>query len=132
MPSRPVDFSRISHLPQQSRKIRKYIDAFLGEDGKEWCGFLVSCFSLFSFFIILLPLSLSAQGGYSAPSFSPWQGSFQGIPRTVPPHRRQSESVLLTHLPHRVPVEASLCTHCSSCSILLSQADLQAYTTVCG
>ncbi|KAF6107903.1 coiled-coil serine rich protein 2 [Phyllostomus discolor] len=28
-------------------------------------------------------------GGYSAPSFSPWQGSFQGIPRTVPPHRRQ-------------------------------------------
>lgn len=42
-------------------------------------------------------LSLSAQGGYSAPSFSPWQGSFQGISRTVPPHRRQSESVLLTH-----------------------------------
>ncbi|XP_054358991.1 serine-rich coiled-coil domain-containing protein 2 isoform X2 [Pongo pygmaeus] len=35
-------------------------------------------------------------GGYSAPSFSPWQGSFQGIPRTVPPHRRQSESVSLT------------------------------------
>ncbi|XP_024905113.1 serine-rich coiled-coil domain-containing protein 2 isoform X4 [Pteropus alecto] len=30
-------------------------------------------------------------GGYSAPSFSPWQGSFQGIPRTVPPHRRQIE-----------------------------------------
>ncbi|XP_060246892.1 serine-rich coiled-coil domain-containing protein 2 isoform X4 [Meriones unguiculatus] len=28
-------------------------------------------------------------GGYSAPSFSPWQGSFQGMPRTVPPHRRQ-------------------------------------------
>ncbi|NXU58458.1 CCSE2 protein, partial [Turnix velox] len=28
-------------------------------------------------------------GGYSAPSFSPWQGSFQGIPRSVPPHRRQ-------------------------------------------
>ncbi|XP_066474818.1 serine-rich coiled-coil domain-containing protein 2 isoform X1 [Tiliqua scincoides] len=28
-------------------------------------------------------------GGYSAPSFSPWQGSFQGIPRTVPPQRRQ-------------------------------------------
>ncbi|XP_063089786.1 serine-rich coiled-coil domain-containing protein 2 isoform X4 [Cavia porcellus] len=28
-------------------------------------------------------------GGYSAPSSSPWQGSFQGIPRTVPPHRRQ-------------------------------------------
>lgn len=40
--------------------------------------------------------SLSAQGGYSAPSFSPWQGSFQGMPRTVPPHRRQSESVSLT------------------------------------
>nr|XP_044993122.1 serine-rich coiled-coil domain-containing protein 2 isoform X2 [Jaculus jaculus] len=28
-------------------------------------------------------------GGYSAPSFSPWQGSFQGIPRTAPSHRRQ-------------------------------------------
>ncbi|XP_060097064.1 serine-rich coiled-coil domain-containing protein 2 [Heteronotia binoei] len=28
-------------------------------------------------------------GGYSAPSFSPWQGSLQGIPRTVPPQRRQ-------------------------------------------
>ncbi|KAL2769878.1 serine-rich coiled-coil domain-containing protein 2 isoform 5 [Daubentonia madagascariensis] len=32
------------------------------------------------------------KGGYSAPSFSPWQGSFQGIPRTVPPHRRQTSS----------------------------------------
>ncbi|XP_076980828.1 serine-rich coiled-coil domain-containing protein 2 isoform X3 [Tamandua tetradactyla] len=31
-------------------------------------------------------------GGYSAPSFSPWQGSFQGIPRSVPPHRRQTSS----------------------------------------
>ncbi|KAM6156557.1 serine-rich coiled-coil domain-containing protein 2 isoform 3-T3 [Erethizon dorsatum] len=31
-------------------------------------------------------------GGYSAPSFSPWQGSFQGIPRIVPPHRRQTSS----------------------------------------
>lgn len=31
-------------------------------------------------------------GGYSAPSFSPWQGSFPGIPRTVPPHRRQTSS----------------------------------------
>ncbi|XP_068927451.1 serine-rich coiled-coil domain-containing protein 2 isoform X3 [Petaurus breviceps papuanus] len=31
-------------------------------------------------------------GGYSAPSFSPWQGSFQGSPRTVPPHRRQTSS----------------------------------------
>ncbi|XP_025898801.1 serine-rich coiled-coil domain-containing protein 2 isoform X2 [Nothoprocta perdicaria] len=30
-----------------------------------------------------------SSGGYSAPSFSPWQGSFQGIPRTAPPHRRQ-------------------------------------------
>ncbi|XP_019357764.1 PREDICTED: serine-rich coiled-coil domain-containing protein 2 isoform X2 [Gavialis gangeticus] len=29
-----------------------------------------------------------SSGGYSAPS-SPWQGSFQGISRTVPPHRRQ-------------------------------------------
>lgn len=28
-------------------------------------------------------------GGYSAPSFSSWQGSFQGTPRTVPQHRRQ-------------------------------------------
>ncbi|XP_075573923.1 serine-rich coiled-coil domain-containing protein 2 isoform X3 [Pelecanus crispus] len=33
-----------------------------------------------------------SSGGYSAPSFSPWQGSFQGIPRTVPPHRRQTSS----------------------------------------
>ncbi|XP_004484559.1 serine-rich coiled-coil domain-containing protein 2 isoform X2 [Dasypus novemcinctus] len=31
-------------------------------------------------------------GGYSAPSFSPWQGSSQGIPRSVPPHRRQTSS----------------------------------------
>ncbi|XP_074088667.1 serine-rich coiled-coil domain-containing protein 2 isoform X2 [Macrotis lagotis] len=31
-------------------------------------------------------------GGYSAPSFSSWQGSFQGSPRTVPPHRRQTSS----------------------------------------
>lgn len=31
-------------------------------------------------------------GGYSAPSFSPWQGSFQGIPRTVPQHCRQTSS----------------------------------------
>uniref|UniRef100_A0A8C6YIC4 Coiled-coil serine rich protein 2 n=1 Tax=Naja naja TaxID=35670 RepID=A0A8C6YIC4_NAJNA len=37
--------------------------------------------------------------GLSAPSFSPWQGSFQGVPRTLPPQRRQSESVLLTHPP---------------------------------
>ncbi|KAH0623479.1 hypothetical protein JD844_006256 [Phrynosoma platyrhinos] len=42
-------------------------------------------------------------GGYSAPSFSPWQGSFQGTPRTLPPQRRQSESVLLTHIPHCAP-----------------------------
>uniref|UniRef100_A0A2K5NNZ8 Coiled-coil serine rich protein 2 n=1 Tax=Cercocebus atys TaxID=9531 RepID=A0A2K5NNZ8_CERAT len=42
-------------------------------------------------------------GGYSAPSFSPWQGSFQGIPRTVPPHRRQSESVSLTPILHLPP-----------------------------
>uniref|UniRef100_A0A452HZJ0 Uncharacterized protein n=1 Tax=Gopherus agassizii TaxID=38772 RepID=A0A452HZJ0_9SAUR len=33
-----------------------------------------------------------SSGGYSAPSFSPWQGSFQGIPRTVPPQRRQTSS----------------------------------------
>ncbi|XP_056350651.1 serine-rich coiled-coil domain-containing protein 2 isoform X4 [Oenanthe melanoleuca] len=33
-----------------------------------------------------------SSGGYSAPSFSPWQGSFQGIPRSVPPHRRQTSS----------------------------------------
>ncbi|XP_030796628.1 serine-rich coiled-coil domain-containing protein 2 isoform X2 [Rhinopithecus roxellana] len=45
-------------------------------------------------------------GGYSAPSFSPWQGSFQGIPRTVPPHRRQTSSTTAfqqpsqTHRPH--------------------------------
>ncbi|KAM6156556.1 serine-rich coiled-coil domain-containing protein 2 isoform 2-T2 [Erethizon dorsatum] len=43
-------------------------------------------------------------GGYSAPSFSPWQGSFQGIPRIVPPHRRQSESVPLTPLLLWLPV----------------------------
>uniref|UniRef100_A0A6I8N8G3 Coiled-coil serine rich protein 2 n=1 Tax=Ornithorhynchus anatinus TaxID=9258 RepID=A0A6I8N8G3_ORNAN len=33
-----------------------------------------------------------SSGGYSAPSFSPWQGPIQGIPRTVPPHRRQTSS----------------------------------------
>nr|XP_020040631.1 serine-rich coiled-coil domain-containing protein 2 isoform X3 [Castor canadensis] len=49
-------------------------------------------------------------GGYSAPSFSPWQGSFQGIPRTVPPHRRQSESVSLTPIPLWLPVHASSTT----------------------
>nr|XP_051688969.1 serine-rich coiled-coil domain-containing protein 2 isoform X3 [Oryctolagus cuniculus] len=43
-------------------------------------------------------------GGYSAPSFSPWQGSFQGTPRTVPLHRRQSESVSLTPLLLWLPV----------------------------
>lgn len=54
----------------------------------------------FSFLLLFFPpISFSAQGGYSAPSFSPWQGSLQGIPRTVPPQRRQSESVLLTHIP---------------------------------
>ncbi|XP_055986468.1 serine-rich coiled-coil domain-containing protein 2 isoform X2 [Sorex fumeus] len=42
--------------------------------------------------------------GYSAPSFSPWQGSFQGIPRTVPQHRRQSESVSLTPILLWLPV----------------------------
>ncbi|XP_058527960.1 serine-rich coiled-coil domain-containing protein 2 isoform X3 [Ochotona princeps] len=43
-------------------------------------------------------------GGYSAPSFSPWQGSFQGIPRTVQLHRRQSESVPLTPLLLWLPI----------------------------
>nr|XP_056705339.1 serine-rich coiled-coil domain-containing protein 2 [Euleptes europaea] len=36
--------------------------------------------------------SRKSAGGYSAPSFSPWQGSLQGIPRTVPPQRRQTSS----------------------------------------
>ncbi|XP_059981849.1 serine-rich coiled-coil domain-containing protein 2 isoform X2 [Lagenorhynchus albirostris] len=49
-------------------------------------------------------------GGYSAPSFSPWQGSFQGIPRTVPPHRRQSESVSLTPILLWLPIHASSTT----------------------
>ncbi|XP_045293846.1 serine-rich coiled-coil domain-containing protein 2 isoform X3 [Leopardus geoffroyi] len=49
-------------------------------------------------------------GGYSAPSFSPWQGSFQGIPRTVPPHRRQSESVSLTPILLWLPLHASSTT----------------------
>lgn len=45
-------------------------------------------------------------GGYSAPSFSPWQGSFQGIPRTVQQHRRQTSTTTAfqqpsqTHRPH--------------------------------
>ncbi|KAM6163476.1 serine-rich coiled-coil domain-containing protein 2 isoform 3-T3 [Rhynchocyon petersi] len=43
-------------------------------------------------------------GGYSAPSFSPWQGSFQRIPRTVPPHRRQSESGPLTPILFWLPL----------------------------
>ncbi|XP_071985580.1 serine-rich coiled-coil domain-containing protein 2 isoform X2 [Engystomops pustulosus] len=30
-----------------------------------------------------------SSSGYSAPSFSPWQGPYQGGPRTGPPHRRQ-------------------------------------------
>ncbi|XP_038204390.1 serine-rich coiled-coil domain-containing protein 2 isoform X2 [Arvicola amphibius] len=49
-------------------------------------------------------------GGYSAPSFSPWQGSFQGMPRTVPPHRRQSESVSLTPILLWLPLHASSTT----------------------
>ncbi|XP_009950249.1 PREDICTED: serine-rich coiled-coil domain-containing protein 2-like [Leptosomus discolor] len=47
-----------------------------------------------------------SSGGYSAPSFSPWQGSFQGIPRTVPPHRRQTSSTTAFQQPsqfHRPP-----------------------------
>lgn len=55
MPSPPVDFGRISHLSQRSRKTCKYTDAFLGESRKEWCGFLVSCFSLFSFLLYFSP-----------------------------------------------------------------------------
>lgn len=46
--------------------------------------------------------SLSAQGGYSAPSFSPWQGSFQGMPRTVPPHRRQTSSTTASQQPSQI------------------------------
>ncbi|XP_049646604.1 serine-rich coiled-coil domain-containing protein 2 isoform X3 [Suncus etruscus] len=38
-------------------------------------------------------------GGYSAPSFSHWQGSFQGIPRTVPQHRRQTSSTTVFQQP---------------------------------
>ncbi|XP_070608160.1 serine-rich coiled-coil domain-containing protein 2 isoform X2 [Erythrolamprus reginae] len=30
--------------------------------------------------------------GFSAPTFSPWQSSFQGIPRILPPQRRQTSS----------------------------------------
>lgn len=50
-------------------------------------------------------------GGYSAPSFSPWQGSFQGMPRTVPPHRRQSESVSLTPILLWLPVHGISLLH---------------------
>uniref|UniRef100_A0A8C5SEG8 Uncharacterized protein n=1 Tax=Laticauda laticaudata TaxID=8630 RepID=A0A8C5SEG8_LATLA len=52
--------------------------------------------------------------GLSAPSFSPWQGSFQGIPRTLPPQRRQSESVLLTHPPPRPSCSPLPCGSTSS------------------
>lgn len=41
-------------------------------------------------------------GGYSAPSFSPWQGSFQGMPRTVPPHRRQTSSTTAFQQPSQI------------------------------
>lgn len=41
-------------------------------------------------------------GGYSAPSFSPWQGSFQGMPRTVPPHRRQTSSTTASQQPSQI------------------------------
>ncbi|XP_006872516.1 PREDICTED: serine-rich coiled-coil domain-containing protein 2 isoform X2 [Chrysochloris asiatica] len=40
-------------------------------------------------------------GGYS-PSFSPWQGSFQGTPRTVPPHRRQTSSTTAFQQPSQI------------------------------
>uniref|UniRef100_A0A9L0ILK1 Coiled-coil serine rich protein 2 n=1 Tax=Equus asinus TaxID=9793 RepID=A0A9L0ILK1_EQUAS len=53
-------------------------------------------------------------GGYSAPSFSPWQGSFPGIPRTVPPHRRQSESVPLTPILLWLPVYGIALLHAPS------------------
>lgn len=51
-----------------------------------------------TFYYPNLPL-FSAQSGYSAPSFSPWQGLYQGSPRIGPPHRRQSESVHLSLIP---------------------------------
>lgn len=60
--------------------------------------------------------SLSAQGGYCAPSFSPWQGSFQGMPRTVPPHRRQSESVSLTPILLWLPLHGISLLHGPSLS----------------
>ncbi|XP_030059229.1 serine-rich coiled-coil domain-containing protein 2 [Microcaecilia unicolor] len=47
-----------------------------------------------------------SSGGYSAPSFSPWQGYFQGNPRTGPSHRRQTSSTTVFqqhpqfHRPH--------------------------------
>lgn len=40
-------------------------------------------------------------GGYSAPSFSPWQGSSQGTPRTGPPHRRQRVEKLVHYFSDR-------------------------------
>ncbi|XP_056386741.1 serine-rich coiled-coil domain-containing protein 2 isoform X2 [Hyla sarda] len=36
-----------------------------------------------------------SSSGYSAPSFSPWQGPYQGGPRTGPPHRRQKVEELV-------------------------------------
>lgn len=81
---------------------------------------LVSLFFSSLFYYTSLP-SLSTQGGYSAPSFSPWQGSFQGTPRTVPPHRRQSESVSLTPLPPAsLPEFPSACSAPPSTALLLS------------
>lgn len=75
---------------------------------------LVSLFFGSLFYYPSPPPSLSAQGGYSAPSFSPWQGSFPGIPRTVPPHRRQSESVPLTPILLWLPVYGIALLHAPS------------------
>ncbi|XP_069836740.1 serine-rich coiled-coil domain-containing protein 2 isoform X2 [Dendropsophus ebraccatus] len=38
-----------------------------------------------------------SSSGYSAPSFSPWQGPYQGGPRTGPPHRRQTSNTTAFH-----------------------------------
>ncbi|KAF7247409.1 Serine-rich coiled-coil domain-containing protein 2 [Varanus komodoensis] len=57
------------------------------------------------------------EGGYSAPSFSPWQGSFQGIPRTVPPQRRQRPAT--TSLPH--PADPSELSKVKGVQVILTQ-----------
>ncbi|CAI9555544.1 unnamed protein product [Staurois parvus] len=48
-----------------------------------------------------------SSSGYSAPSFSPWQGPYQGSPRIGPPHRRQiSNTTVFQQHPqfHRPPL----------------------------